>query len=169
MHVYYLSLGGNLDAENSLPAAVGLLRRYGVIRAASPVYETPAFGTSDPQPNYLNAAVVLESEIPPVDFQRNVIASIESELGRVRTADKFAARTIDIDIMLVDNDVMMIGHRPIPSPEILERVFVALPLAEIAPDYIHPTTGEPLQAIAARLQEAARPLQLRTDVRLPRE
>lgn len=166
MNAFYLSLGGNLSPETHLPAAVALLKRYGSILATSSVYETAPLGTSEPQPNYLNAAVLIESTLAPAEFQHQAISAIERELGRERTEDRYAARPIDIDIMLVNREVLKIDHRSIPSPEILERNFVAVPLAEIAPTYIHPITGETLRSIAARVKDISGPLSVRTDVRL---
>jgi 2-amino-4-hydroxy-6-hydroxymethyldihydropteridine diphosphokinase len=100
------------------------------------------------QPNFLNAAVLLETPLPAQVLREQAIAEIETALGRVRTENKNAPRTIDIDIMLFNRDVLQVGQRHIPDPEILERPFVAIPLAEIAPDYIHPETGQTLQQIA---------------------
>jgi len=165
---FYLSLGGNLSPEIHLREAVRLLKSYGRLLAVSSVYETPAFGVSEPQPNYLNAAVHMISDLSPLQFQRTAIANIEKQLGRVRTSDKFAARTIDIDIMLVNAEVLEIEHRRIPSDEILERVFVAVPLAEIAPDYVHPVVQRTLSEIAARFDPSTDQMQKRPEIDLIR-
>ncbi len=141
--------------------AVTLLAKYGTVEAVSRVYQTPALGDPE-QADYLNAAVWVRSEEPPETFQSVAIGEVESALGRVRTENKFAPRTIDVDIMLAGAFVGQIGHRAIPSEEIIERSFVAIPLAEIAPDFLHPVSGERLSEIADRFDRLG--LVLREDV-----
>src|SRR5262245_37053189 len=101
-HRAYLLLGSNIDPERNLPAACRLLAAHGRIVAASKVWESePADGSA--QANYLNAAVLLETRHTADDLRRSVLPGIESGLGRVRDPhDKYAARTIDIDIALFD-------------------------------------------------------------------
>ena len=146
----YLSLGSNIEPERNLPAAVKLLARYGYVRAVSSVWETEPVGKAD-QPKFLNAAVLLETVLSAQALREQAITQIEGSLGRVRTEDKNAPRTIDIDIMLFNHDTLQIGQRHIPGSDILERPFVAIPLAEIDPDYVHPETGQTLQQIAQRM------------------
>lgn len=148
MRRYYLSLGSNIRPEENLAACVRLLRERGRLITASPVYITAPVGTDEPQPDYLNAVVVIESDLEPVGFLRDVVRPVEQKLGRRRTRDRFAPRTIDIDILLVDRAVLSVAGRPIPSPEILERSFVAVPLADVAPDLLHPLDGRTLAEIA---------------------
>ncbi len=92
------------------------------------------------------------------------IVAIEAALGRVRSENKIASRTIDIDIMLFNRDILRVGRRRIPDPEVLDRPFVAIPLAEIAPDYVHPETGEALREIARRFDLAECGMRRRNDV-----
>jgi 2-amino-4-hydroxy-6-hydroxymethyldihydropteridine diphosphokinase len=159
----YLSLGSNIEAERHLPAAVAQLARFGRVKAASTVWQSAPVGFTD-QPPFLNAAVLLETPLSARALREHAIAQIEADLGRVRTENKNAPRTIDIDIMLFNDDVFSIDHRHIPDPEVLERPFVAVPLAEIAPDYVHPETGETLKQIAARFDVSAAEMQRRDDV-----
>jgi 2-amino-4-hydroxy-6-hydroxymethyldihydropteridine diphosphokinase len=161
----YLSLGSNIEPERNLPAAVELLGRYGRVSAASTVWETLPLGLAE-QANFLNAVVLLETALGAQDLREEAIPAIEAELGRVRTADKNAARTIDLDIMLFNEAVLQLGRRHIPDPEIMERPFVAIPLAEIAPGYVHPVTGQTLRAIAARFDPVASGMKKREDVLL---
>ncbi len=161
----YLSLGSNIEPERNLAAAVGWLGRWGCVQAVSTVWESAPFGFAD-QPNFLNAAVLLETGLSARALRQEAITSIEAALGRVRTANKNAPRTIDIDIMLFNHDVLQVGQRRIPSPEVLERPFVAIPLAEIAPDYVHPDTGQTLRQIAGRFDPAAAGIRQRDDVTL---
>jgi 2-amino-4-hydroxy-6-hydroxymethyldihydropteridine diphosphokinase len=150
VNLAYLSLGSNIDPERNLPAAVTHLARFGHVRAVSSVWESAPVGLAD-QSNFLNAAVLLETELSAQALRGEAIAKIEQALGRVRTGNKNAPRTIDIDIVLFNHDVLQVGHRHIPDPELLERPFVAIPLAEIAPDYIHPETDQTLEQIACQM------------------
>ena len=144
----FLSLGSNIQPEKNLPKAVQKLAQSGRLVAVSPVWETLPLGTTKDQPNFLNAATLIETDRTPETFKAEVIRRIEDDLGRVRTEDKFAPRPIDIDIMFFNDQVLDVDNRHIPDPEVLERPFVAIPLAEIAPDYRHPETGQTLRDIA---------------------
>jgi 2-amino-4-hydroxy-6-hydroxymethyldihydropteridine diphosphokinase len=161
----YLSLGSNIEPERNLPAAVDRLGRWGRVQTVSTAWESAPLGFAD-QPNFLNAIVLLETSLSAQALRQEAIASIETALGRVRSANKNAPRTIDIDIMLFNHDVLQVGQRRIPSPEVLERPFVAIPLAEVAPDYIHPETGQPLRQIGERFDPAAAGMRRRDDVTL---
>ena len=144
----FLSLGSNIQPEKNLRKAIEQLAKSSRLVAVSPVWETLPLGTTDTQPNFLNAATLVETDQTPETFKVEVIRRIEDELGRVRTADKFAPRSIDIDIMFFNDQVLDVDNRHIPDPEVLERPFVAIPLAQIAPDYRHPETGQTLRDIA---------------------
>lgn len=160
-----LSLGSNIEPEKNLPAAVRELARYGLVVRVSSVWESPPFGPPG-QPVFLNAAVRLDTPLSARELKEMAIEPIETRLGRVRSADRFAPRPIDIDIMLFNDDTLRVGRRRIPDDEILERPFVAIPLAEIEPDFIHPETGDTLAAIAARFDPAEAGMHRRDDVRL---
>ena len=82
--------------------------------------------------------------------QATAILQIEEALKRVRGKNTFGPRSIDLDIMLFDDEILDIGHRHIPNPEIYERAFIAIALAEISPNKIHPETGERMDVIASR-------------------
>lgn len=159
----YLSLGSNIEPERYLPAAVQRLARFGQIRGVSHVWQTRPVGFAD-QPEFLNAAVLLETPLSAAALRQQVVARIEQDLGRVRTGNKNAPRTIDIDIMLFNHDVLRVGSRRIPDPEVLERPFVAIPLAQIAPDYVHPDTGQRLREIAMKFDPADAGMRRRDDV-----
>ncbi len=165
MNRAYLLLGSNIEPEQNLPAAVAHLARFGHVRAVSTVWQTAPVGQTN-QPDFLNAAVLLETPLSARELREMAIASIENALGRVRTADKNAPRTIDIDILLFNHDVLSLGQRHIPDPEILERPFVAIPLAEIAPEYVHPEVGQTLRQIAGRFASEVVHMRKRDDVTL---
>jgi 2-amino-4-hydroxy-6-hydroxymethyldihydropteridine diphosphokinase len=159
----YLSLGSNIEPERHLPAAVVQLAQFGRVRAVSTVWQTAPIGFSD-QPDFLNAAVLLETTQSAQALGEQIIPKIEESLGRVRTENKNAPRTIDIDIMLFNEDVLSLGQRHIPDPEVLERPFVAIPLAEIDPDYVHPETGQSMRRIAERFTASGSVMRQRDDV-----
>ena len=160
----YLSLGSNIRPEQHLLGAVRMLSRQGCLRAVSRVWESPPVDGSD-QPNYLNAAVLLRTSRSAEELCTDVIPGLERQLDRVRVAgDKYAPRTIDIDLSLFNTDVLHVGHRKIPDPDISERLFVIAPLAELDPGYVHPESGKTLAKICSLLTRSSQALSLRQDI-----
>ena len=155
MNTVFLSLGSNIQPEFYLPAAVDRLATVGDVAAVSSIYETLAVG--DPtQPNFLNAAVILLTPLS-ANLLKQQLSAIELSLGRQRSANPNAARTIDLDIAFFNHEIFLLGKRHVPDPDILVQPYLARPLAELAPDFVHPETGQPLSAIAA-------PFRYRTDI-----
>ena len=150
MNRAYLSLGSSLDKERNLRAGVGLLAEHGRVLAVSSAYETAPIGNPD-DPTFLNAALILETPLEPQALKETVLRAVEDQLGRQRTSDPNASRTFDADISLFNDEILDLGRRHIPDPEILLYAHIAVPLAEIAPNYRHPETGETLAAIARRV------------------
>jgi 2-amino-4-hydroxy-6-hydroxymethyldihydropteridine diphosphokinase len=161
----YLALGSNIEPEKNLPAAVRLLSEYGELRAVSSVWETPPVGDSD-QPNFWNAAVLLVTPEPAETFHVRVIRPLEQQLHRVRTANPNAPRTIDLDLSLFNDQMLTLAQHRIPDPDILTRAFVAIPLAEIAPTYRHPQTGQTLAQIAEKFTVERETMIRRAEVNL---
>jgi 2-amino-4-hydroxy-6-hydroxymethyldihydropteridine diphosphokinase len=162
-HRAFLVLGSNIDPQRHLPAACRRLAAHGRIARVSRVWESPPADGS-PQANYLNAAVLLETPLSAAELRRAALPEIENALGRVRDPhDRHAARTIDIDIALFDDAILEVAGARIPDPDLLTRPFVAVPLAELDPAYVHPQDGRTLAEIAAALEGAA-PLIPRDDV-----
>jgi 2-amino-4-hydroxy-6-hydroxymethyldihydropteridine diphosphokinase len=155
LNAAYLALGSNIRAAENLREAVRMLTKFGSIRRVSRVWESPPVDGSG-QPHYLNVAVLFDTPLSARSLRLEAIASIEESLGRVRVPhDKNAPRTIDIDIALFNHDVLTIDHRRVPDPEIAERSFLAQPLAELDPDYVHPELGITLAEIAGRMTGGA--------------
>ena len=155
----FLSLGSNIEKELNLPAAVRMLRSKGEVVAASSVYETAARWLEE-QPNFFNAAVLMETEFTPEEIKKQLIDEVEKRLKRQRQAEKNAPRTIDIDIALFNDAVLDYvpddgQPRHIPDPDLLRSVHAIVPVAELAPGLLHPESGEQLDAIAARLMAQA--------------
>lgn len=142
LHRMILSLGSNIEADVNLPKAIQMLREVGEVEAISSVWESESVGFDGP--NFLNACVQFLTPLAPVEFKENVIRPIESKLGRVRSSDKNAPRTIDIDIVLCDDQPL--------NTEFWEYAFVLVPLAELIPDFVHPISGEILSEMAQQAQ-----------------
>jgi 2-amino-4-hydroxy-6-hydroxymethyldihydropteridine diphosphokinase len=163
LHQAYLSLGSNIEPEKNLPAAVRELGRFGRVLRVSRVWQSLPVGGPG-QPDYLNAALLLETALSASDLKTKAIAAVEANLGRIRSSNRNAPRTIDIDIMLFDREQFTLGERSIPDREMLERPFVAIPLAEISPGYIHPVTGDSLAEIASCFDPKSCGMRIRTDM-----
>jgi 2-amino-4-hydroxy-6-hydroxymethyldihydropteridine diphosphokinase len=155
--IVYISLGSNIEPEHHLGEAIRLLREYGTILAVSSVYQTPPYGNPH-QPDFLDVALKLTTSLTPEDFKTQALDTIEKQLGRDRAnqTNKYGPLTLDMDILLWGDQAFVYGSKPwrVPDSGILKTAAVALPLAEIAPDVIHPETGETLAQIAARLDRS---------------
>lgn len=155
--VAFIALGSNIAPDVNLPAALRLLAERCALLARSPVYRTPPQGFAD-QPDFYNMAVRAATALDPAAFKQTVLADIERALGRVRDPrNKNAPRTIDLDIALWGTAALTYGSRPwrVPDPDILRFAHLAIPLADLAPDYVHPETGATLAQIARRFDASA--------------
>ena len=110
----------------------------GSIILSSSVFETAAWGKTD-QPDFLNQALLLETPLSAVDLLRSLLA-IEQKMGRFR-GEKYGPRIIDIDMIFFNDDIVDLPDLKIPHPQMQNRRFVLTPLAEIAPNLIHPVLG----------------------------
>ena len=147
----YLSLGSNLgDRYANLRAAIERLGETGAIRAVSGFYETEPVELRD-QPWFLNCVVALETSDSPEALLQRALA-IEQEMGRVRMKEK-GPRSIDIDILLFGDRVVEEQERglKIPHPAMHQRRFVLEPLAEIAPEALHPLLRKTARELLADL------------------
>ncbi len=146
----FVLLGSNIDPLKNLPAAVALLKERVTVVATSPIYETAPVGTTD-STVFQNGATLIHTQLSAAELKTQVLLPIEEALGRVRTEDKNAPRTIDLDIALFNYAVLDLGPRHIPDPDLLVYAHMAVPLADLAPYYVHPETGQALAEIAATL------------------
>jgi 2-amino-4-hydroxy-6-hydroxymethyldihydropteridine diphosphokinase len=134
----YLILGGNQGdvLENLNKTLVLIEQRAGKVVKKSNVYKTKAWGNTQ-QPDFFNQAILIETNLPAKDLL-TVLISIEVFLGRVRGDEKWAERTMDIDILFYNNEIINTFELTIPHPQLQYRRFVLQPLSEIDSDYLHP-------------------------------
>jgi 2-amino-4-hydroxy-6-hydroxymethyldihydropteridine diphosphokinase len=146
-----IGLGSNLgDSRSILIKAIDRLKMHPQIEvsAVSRWYLTKPVGP--PQPDYINGCAVLQTSLAPLDLL-SVLQAIETEFGRVRV-ELWGARTLDLDLLLYENQIIDLPTLQIPHPRMKERAFVLVPLAEVAPDWIEPKSGQSIAVLADRLE-----------------
>lgn len=182
---YILALGSNLTSSSGSPAetlrkAIKNLSKMGaVIRTTSPFYHTPAFPAGS-GPNFVNAAVLLDAAYAPAEMLA-ILHQVESQMGRER-GQRWGQRTLDLDLIASADLVLpnpethqhwrdlpldrQISDAPeqlvLPHPRIQDRAFVLVPMADIAPDWVHPILKlnvlEMLEALPKRDKDAVKPM-----------
>ena len=140
----YISIGSNIEAERHLRLAIGELRKYYGELQLSSVYESEAVGFDGD--NFLNMVVGLDTD-EEVHTVLQTLREIEDRHGRVRSGPRFSARTLDLDLLLYDNLVVKEGALDLPRGEIIQNAFVLWPLAEIAPEIMHPVEQQSMAAL----------------------
>jgi 2-amino-4-hydroxy-6-hydroxymethyldihydropteridine diphosphokinase len=150
-----IALGSNLnskfgDREANLQEGVRRIGALGEVRAVSSFYDTEPVGFLE-QPRFLNEALVLETELEPVALMRELLG-VERAMGREREgAVEKGPRVIDLDLLLYADVVMSTDELTVPHPEMQARRFVLEPLAEIAPEWVHPVLGVTVGTLLKRL------------------
>lgn len=147
MNTAYLILGGNIGNRlQNLHKAIQLIsRKAGVIAETSDIFTTSAWGNTN-QPDFLNQAVCLQTPLTAADLLETLI-SIEQQLGRVRDHQKWTERVIDIDILFYNTDIINTTDLKIPHPFLQERMFVLVPMAQLAPMLVHPALNKNIQTL----------------------
>jgi 2-amino-4-hydroxy-6-hydroxymethyldihydropteridine diphosphokinase len=152
----FLGLGSNLGERHKfLSRAVHGLKQLKDVKIiwTSSIYETEPYGRKE-QPGFLNAVVELETTLAPPDLFDNIKA-IEQNVGRTST-ERWGPREIDIDILVYDGVVFDGKNVNVPHPELEKRRFVLVPLAEVAPDLVHPVSGLTMEELAASCPDRGR-------------
>jgi 2-amino-4-hydroxy-6-hydroxymethyldihydropteridine diphosphokinase len=150
-----VALGSNLesrfgDREANLREAVRRIESLGEVRAVSSFYDTEPVGYRE-QPRFLNGAMLLETELGPQELMRRLLG-VERAMGREREgAVAKGPRVIDLDLLLYGDWVLWAEDLILPHPRMEERRFVLEPLAEIAPDWVHPVLGVTARELLDRL------------------
>jgi 2-amino-4-hydroxy-6-hydroxymethyldihydropteridine diphosphokinase len=142
----YVAVGSNIQPQRNIPRALELLIDQVQVTASSTFYRSAATGPyppGKPPAAFANGVWQIRTHIGPRELKFNILRTIEGQLGRARDNDKFADRTIDLDLILYNRLTTDDGDLKIPDPGIL-RPFVAVPLLELAPDLVLPGMAEPL-------------------------
>lgn len=155
LHVAYLLLGANIAPFENIVAALRKLREITSLEAISPLWETAAVGSQGP--NFLNMVVRVNSVLSADELKFFHLRRIEQELGRVRTADKNAPRTIDIDILMWDSVIF--------ETNLWTQAHILCPLSALLPHLVDPQTGLSLEQLCKVFQRLASVI-LRNDLDL---
>jgi len=143
----YLSLGSNLgEREENLCQALTLLSLKVNLDEVSSIYETEPIGYKN-QPLFLNLVCRITTNLPPEELL-HFAKEIETRMGRVPSEQINSPRPIDIDILFYDNKIMETQNLTIPHPRLKDRAFALIPLAEIAPDLVHPKLDKNIAQLA---------------------
>lgn len=137
MAIIYLSVGSNVEPARHIKAGLQTLQQhYGELHLSA-VYESPAVGFDGD--NFYNLVLSFHSDEKPLTIASN-LRRIEEQHGRVRGSQRFDSRTLDLDLILYDDMILNSAKLNLPRDEILKYAFVLAPLAELAPELIHPVT-----------------------------
>jgi 2-amino-4-hydroxy-6-hydroxymethyldihydropteridine diphosphokinase len=129
----YIAIGSNIAPETNIPKALEALSERCRIEGISRFYRSRPLNRPE-QADFINGACVIETGLSPRELKYRILREIEKSLDRVRTSDRYAARTIDIDIALYENEVIYEEDLVIPDPDIVERPFLYLPLLDLDAD-----------------------------------
>ena len=152
-----IAFGSNIDPLPNLLHGLRRLHQTIGLHAVSQVYRTAALPDpntpeqTESDPDYLNGAVWMQGSMEPHAL-RELLRNIERDLRRVRGQHRYAPRTLDLDIALMGEQLIHTDFLTIPDPDIIRRPFLAIPLAELAPDTLHPIENISLAQIAARFK-----------------
>lgn len=149
----WVSVGSNIDREHNIRAAlVDLNAAFGDL-TVSPLYETEAVGFEGDA--FYNLVVGFDTELMP-DALHRLMRDIEVRHGRERSGEKFASRTLDLDLLTYGDRVTDEGGKALPRDEILQYAFVLAPLVDVAADEVHPGLGQTYRHLWERFEPDTR-------------
>lgn len=155
----YIGIGSNIDPKKNILKSIELLEKHVSILSSSLFYKTNPIGNPN-DPSFINGVIEIETTLSPESLKYSILRSTEATLGRKRSSDKNAPRTIDLDILIYGNEVVKLDDLTIPDPQISERNFLAVSLAELAPTLRPPGWNQNLLDYASRLEDLdMRPLE----------
>ena len=154
MHKAYLSLGSNIgDRAANIGRAIAELGKRGLrITRKSSLYETEPVEFVD-QPWFLNSAIEVKTDLQAAELL-NVVLDVEQAMRRERRVPK-GPRVIDVDILLFDDDVIHMAELDVPHPRIAQRLFVLIPMNEIAPEAVHPVLKKTMAQLLAETDDSS--------------
>ena len=133
----YIGIGSNIDPKENILKSIELMEKHFSILSSSLFYKTAPIGNPN-DPSFINGVIEIETTFSPESLKYSILRSTEVMLGRKRTTDKNAPRTIDLDILIYGDEVVKLDDMIIPDPQISERNFLAISLAELAPHLVPP-------------------------------
>lgn len=137
----YILLGSNINPKKNIKNALNLLAKKVPIIKQSDIWRSEAFGSV--APDFYNVAVFTRTNLSKEEIKTNILQPIEQELGRKRSEDKYAPRTIDLDIIVFNHEIL--------DDNLWKHNFIALPISQLIPNIKNTKTGESLNSIAERL------------------
>lgn len=162
MNNAYLLIGGNLgDRLSNLQNAIQQIEMHvGKIISSSAIYETAAWGMTE-QPPFFNQALHIQTSLTATVLMQQLLA-IELSLGRERLIP-LGPRTIDLDIIYFNNEIIQNEMLSVPHPRMAQRNFVLIPLNEIAPNYLHPILNIPTSTLLKQCKDTSHVYKKTTD------
>jgi len=145
MHTATILLGSNINPEKNINKTILRIIQECKLLKSSQIWETEAIGSDGP--DFLNTAIVIETPLLENELKYKVLRKIEKELGRVRVENKYAPRTIDLDIIIFDDQVI--------DQDLWTRSFIASPISDLYPDLQQPSNKKTLLQVAKKLQSSA--------------
>jgi len=160
MSKVYFSIGSNKGNRSGLinEAIDKIDIIIGKVVLKSSIYETKSWGFNSN--NFYNICILLESTLTP-ELILNKILTIEKDMGRLKTTDKYSDRCIDIDILFFDNMIVNSKSLEIPHPRIQLRKFVLTPMLELTPDLIHPILNKSIRQLELECVDKDQPIKIR--------